>query len=87
MWGEFCKPNNMERYCRKYGFKFHQIRHLHATSLIDSGISAKIVKDRLGHSNVNVTLQTYTHPSEKAQREAVEVFERNVVNLVTNRKT
>ena len=85
-WGEFCKPNNMERYCRKYGFKFHQIRHLHATSLIDSGISAKVVKDRLGHSNISVTLQTYTHPSEKAQREAAEVFERNVVNWVTNRK-
>lgn len=83
-WGEFAKPNNMERYCRKYGFKFHSLRHLHATSLIDSGISPKIVKDRLGHSNINITLQTYTHPSDQAQREAVEVFEKNVVNLHTN---
>lgn len=83
-WGMFAKPSNMERYCRKYGFKFHSLRHTHASSLIDSGISPKIVKDRLGHSNINITLQTYTHPSDQAQREAVEVFEKNVVNLHTN---
>lgn len=78
MWGSFVDYHTMEKKVKKYGFKFHEIRHLHATRLIDSGINAKIVQERLGHSNIAITLQTYTHPSEQAQREAVDIFEKNV---------
>ena len=85
-WGSFTDYHTMEKKCKKYGFKFHEIRHLHATSLIDSGINAKIVQERLGHSNIAITLQTYTHPSEEAQREAVEIFEKNVGEMRTNQK-
>lgn len=81
-WGSFAKPASMERYCRRFGFRFHSLRHTHATGLINSGVNAKIVKDRLGHSNVSITLQTYTHPSEAAQRSAVEVFEKNVNKML-----
>lgn len=77
-WGAFAKPSSMERYCRKYGFRFHALRHTHATSLMDAGINPKIVKERLGHSNVSITLQTYTHPTEDAQRAAVSVFEKRL---------
>ena len=85
-WGSFTDYHTMEKKCKKYGFKFHEIRHLHATSLIDSGINAKIVQERLGHSNIAITLHTYTHPSEEAQREAVEIFEKNVGEMRTNQK-
>ena len=74
-WGEFAKPSEMQRICRKFGFKFHQLRHTHATKLIESGISPKIVQERLGHSNITTTLQTYTHPTKEMQLEAVRVFE------------
>lgn len=74
-WGEFAKPSNMERYCRKYGVKFHSLRHNHATRLIESGVSPRVVQERLGHSSVTITLQTYTHPTEEMQREAVDKFE------------
>ena len=85
-WGMFAKPSNMERYCRKYGFRFHWLRHTHATSLMDSGVNPKIVKERLGHSNVSITLQTYTHPTEAAQRAAVDIFEENVSKMRTNNR-
>lgn len=39
--------------------RFHDLRHLQATILIQSGVNAKAVSKRLGHSKVNVTLNTY----------------------------
>ena len=74
-WGKFAKPTNMERYCRDHGFKYHSLRHTHATKLIESGVSPKVVQERLGHSNIAITLQTYTHPTEQMQRDAAEKFE------------
>jgi integrase len=49
---------------RKLGIKFsgfHDFRHTLATDLINSGVSAKAVSQILGHANVGITLNTYTH--------------------------
>lgn len=40
---------------------FHGIRHSHATLLIFNGDNIKVVSDRLGHSNIGITLNTYMH--------------------------
>jgi integrase len=42
---------------------FHDLRHTLATDLINSGVSAKAVSQQLGHANVGITLNTYTHPT------------------------
>jgi integrase len=42
---------------------FHDLRHTLATDLINSGVSAKAVSEILGHANVGITLNTYTHPA------------------------
>lgn len=60
-------------------FNFHSLRHTHATKLIESGVSPKAVQARLGHENIETTLQTYVHNTEVMEQEAVDVFE-NVVN-------
>lgn len=57
-------------------FNFHSLRHTHATKLIESGISPKAVQARLGHSNINTTLQTYVHNTEQMEQEAVDAFEK-----------
>lgn len=59
-------------------FNFHSLRHTHATMLIESGINPKAVQARLGHENIETTLQTYVHNTERMEEEAVEVFERIV---------
>lgn len=41
--------------------RFHDLRHTHATILLKAGIHPKIVQERLGHSSINVTLDTYSH--------------------------
>lgn len=41
--------------------RFHDLRHTHATLLLKRGIHAKIVQERLGHSSITITLDTYSH--------------------------
>ena len=57
-------------------FDFHSLRHTHATRLIEAGISPKTVQDRLGHQNIETTLQTYVHNTEQMEENAVDVFEK-----------
>lgn len=59
-------------------FNFHSLRHTHATMLIESGVSVKAVQERLGHENIETTLQTYVHNTKQMEEEAVNVFEKVV---------
>lgn len=56
-------------------FNFHSLRHTHATKLIESGVSPKAVQARLGHENIETTLQTYVHNTDEMEQGAVDVFE------------
>ncbi|MBS5822450.1 MAG: site-specific integrase [Clostridium argentinense] len=60
-------------------FNFHSLRHTHATTLIENGANVKDVQTRLGHANIETTLGTYTHSTEKMAEQSVEIFE-NAVN-------
>ena len=42
-------------------FSFHSLRHACATRMLEANISAKVVQDILGHSDVALTLNTYSH--------------------------
>ncbi|MEY8236880.1 tyrosine-type recombinase/integrase [Lachnospiraceae bacterium 66-29] len=53
-------------------------RGTHATILIESGANIKDVQTRLGHSNIQTTLQTYVHDTEKMASESVDLFEQAV---------
>lgn len=57
-------------------FDFHSLRHTHATRLIEAGVSPKTVQDRLGHQNIETTLQTYVHNTEQMEENAVDAFEK-----------
>ena len=43
------------------GITLHSLRHFHATQLINKGVNVKVVSKRLGHSNIQITLDTYVH--------------------------
>lgn len=69
--------NIMRKLEKKYQFKhvtIHGLRHTHATLLLEGGASIKETQDRLGHKNAETTLNTYSHVTEKAQRNAVDKF-------------
>ena len=40
---------------------FRDLRHTHAALLLKGGVHPKIVSERLGHANIGITLDTYSH--------------------------
>ncbi len=43
------------------GIRLHDLRHAHATILLQQGVHPKIVQERLGHSSISTTLDIYSH--------------------------
>lgn len=58
--------------------KFHDLRHTHASLLLKQGVHPKIVSERLGHTNVSVTLNIYSHVLPNIQEEAVAKFAKSI---------
>lgn len=56
--------HEMERICKKSGVKqirIHDLRHSHASMLIELGFTPLLISERLGHEKVQTTLDTYSH--------------------------
>jgi integrase len=54
--------------------KVHGLRHTNATLLMDAGVNPKTVSERLGHSDVGITLRTYTHVNAAEQQRVSDVM-------------
>ncbi|MGM0472278.1 MAG: tyrosine-type recombinase/integrase [Bacillota bacterium] len=52
-------------------FRLHDLRHTHATLMLKAEVHPKIVQERLGHSSITQTLDTYSHIISSMQKEAV----------------
>jgi len=52
--------------------RLHDLRHTWATLALESGIHPKVVQERLGHANVSITLDLYSHVSPAMQSDAAE---------------
>lgn len=88
LFGDF-RPISRDRVDRafRYGIeksgvkkiRIHDLRHSHASLLIGKGANIVAVSKRLGHKSVNVTLNTYSHLIEDAEKQIVEIL--NVANL------
>ena len=63
-WDRFLAATKLPR------IRFHDLRHSHATAMLKSNINPKIVSERLGHSRVSLTLDTYSHVIPGMQEEA-----------------
>lgn len=56
--------------------RFHDLRHSHASLLLSQGVQAKLISERLGHSNINITMDLYSHIYEATNREVANNFDR-----------
>lgn len=54
--------------------RFHDLRHTHATIMLEIGENSKVVSERLGHSNVSITLDKYSHVTPNIQDSSAEHF-------------
>jgi integrase len=55
--------------------KVHDLRHTFATFLLSKGTHPKIVQEMLGHANISMTLDTYSHVLPTMQDEAIAALE------------
>jgi len=76
------RPNSITRRFKEVadsiglnGVRFHDLRHTHATLMLRQGIHPKIVSERLGHSSIAITLDTYSHVLPGLQEAAARKFD------------
>lgn len=72
---------NVKRAGVRY-IRLHDLRHTSATLLINQGVHAKIISARLGHADIRVTMDTYGHAPQAADKEAANKLD----SLFANKK-
>ncbi|MCM3180194.1 site-specific integrase [Cytobacillus horneckiae] len=79
--GEFINPTAVNQLFTRFikqsklpYIRFHDLRHTHATILLQMGVNPKLVADRLGHSSVKITLDIYSHVLPEMQQNLTDQF-------------
>lgn len=79
--GEFIQPRTMQHTSNiihtklNYPeFDFHSLRHTHCSMLLEAGASSKYVQERLGHKNIQVTMQIYKHLTESMSKQGNDIL-------------
>lgn len=55
--------------------RFHDLHHKLVTLLLAKGVNVKMISERLGHSKIKITLDTYSHVLPTMQEDAVNKIE------------
>ena len=71
----FLEKNNLEH------IRFHDLRHSHVTLLINSKVPIKVISERVGHSNINTTLNIYSHVLKEMDKEASDKISESLFKL------
>lgn len=77
--GAYIRPNTMSYEWRKLTnqldlprIRLHDLRHTHATLALKAGVHPKVVSERLGHANIGITLDLYSHVVPSMAKDAAE---------------
>jgi len=81
--GQAIEPSNLtkefKRLLKQVGLpdvRFHDLRHTAATFLLAQGVDARTIMETLGHSQISLTLNTYSHVLPVLQRDAADRMNR-----------
>jgi integrase len=55
--------------------RLYDTRHTHATELLKAGVHMKVIQERLRHTNINTTMDVYSHVTPEMDQQAAEVFD------------
>jgi integrase len=61
--------------------RLHDLRHVHATTLLLAGVPVHVVAARLGHADPSITLRVYAHVISDQLTEAADIFARAVATI------
>lgn len=79
--GKAILQDTLRRYSKKIGqtlgknFGLHLLRTAHATELLTAGVNIKLVKERLGHSTIQTTLNHYTSISKGMEEQCIDALD------------
>jgi integrase len=65
-----CEGNGLPK------LRLYDLRHTHASLLINEGVHPKKISERLGHSSIKLTMDTYGHLFEGSDRDSAEKMEK-----------
>ena len=78
LYGGYIEPSNLHEWFKKLlksaelpNIRFHDLRHSAATILLSMGVHPKVVQELLGHSNISMTIDIYSHVLPSMQQEAM----------------
>mgnify|MGYP000985135199 CR=1 FL=1 len=60
--------------------RFHDLRHTHASLLVYLGVQPKAISDRLGHSGIGITMDTYSHLLPGSGESIAQLLDEKVFN-------
>lgn len=67
-WRKIIKRHDLKK------ITFHELRHSCASLMVKKGINFKVIQERLGHANIGITLDTYSHLEEEQHIESTSIF-------------
>ncbi|MFW6265036.1 MAG: tyrosine-type recombinase/integrase [Bacillota bacterium] len=83
--GSAIRPDYITKLFRKiadklelFNTRLHDLRHTHATWLLQAGVNPKIVQERLGHASITTTLKIYSHVIPSMQKDAVKKLKKSL---------
>ena len=76
------EPRSLTRQCKAAlqraglpDIRIHDLRHTAASLLVAQGTHPRVIMEILGHSQISLTMNTYTHVLPEAQREATALMD------------
>jgi len=78
-WGKLVRKTGLK------AIRLHDARHTHASLMLKQGVHPKIVQERLGHSSIQITLDTYSHVAPGLQQAAANRFD-DIIRVKHNEK-
>lgn len=88
--GHYTQANKLREQLKRFAkangltpFGFHTFRHTHASLLLNAGINYKELQQRLGHSTLAMTMDTYAHLSDDSLKTTATLFEQTLKALQT----
>lgn len=60
--------------------RFHDLRHSHASLLVKLGVQPKVISERLGHSNISITMDLYSHVYSETDKKVANMFEKLLIS-------
>ena len=67
--------NNLIKKASVPQIRFHDLRHTHASLMLQLGVNVKVISERLGHASTKITLDRYSHSLPTMQKEATKAFD------------